>query len=364
MWACLCGQFNTPGRSICRRRAQFAISGPLASTRSTATTSSQIYLSRGVAGTKSEPVLPVLDLQPLHVASYFESFDTRRLSFSPRRLPLDPMSQDSVPIHNTSASASSSLDLRSESSPPPVNNTDKSQCSTKQSEALSHIFPHPTRGRNNQHSTKSSGRVVKRTNKGDNAKRLPSRPNAFHKYLSSLFNNDQESSVYLLHDQPISSASSSGSTLGSSVCSVAPSVDMVSPATFMFSGPSLRSGKSFSCSTSHIRGRTGTNSEAQITCRTRTDSFCMLDHDSIIDEEIMEPDPEHGITRVMSDVLLGVSTPNDEIAIPFHGSKGRPLETCHTPTLDTTYPRPMIAKLLILHLDAATRKSLRLTSRA
>jgi len=60
------------------------------------TTSSHIYLSRGVAGTKSEPALPVLDLQPLHVASYFESSDARRLSLSPQRLPSEPISQDLV----------------------------------------------------------------------------------------------------------------------------------------------------------------------------------------------------------------------------------------------------------------------------
>ncbi|KAF2854770.1 DUF221-domain-containing protein [Plenodomus tracheiphilus IPT5] len=279
--------------------------------------SGTIYLSRGVAGTKSEPSLPVLDHQPLYVASYFESSDTRRLSLSPRRLPLEPMSQDSAPIFDTSAPISSSRPPMSEPSPPLISNVDRLQCSTKRSEVLRHMLPHPIRGRNMKR-PKSPSRVVKPMAKRADARRLPSKPKAFHKYISSFFNNSQEHNAYLRRDQSRSRASSFGSKLSSSAYSAAPSVDVVSPAAFMFSGPSLRSGSSFSHSTSRITSLAETDSETPLICRAQTDSFYMLEEDSIIDEEIMEPDLEHGITRVMSDVLLGVSTPiNDELTSSF-----------------------------------------------
>ncbi|KAI8935799.1 hypothetical protein NX059_007317 [Plenodomus lindquistii] len=108
----------------------------------------------------------------------------------------------------------------------------------------------------------------------------------------------------------------------------------------------------------------------------------MLEEGSIIDGEIMEPDLERGITRVMSDVLLGVSTPIEESEVPLtvghenrdqasilcHDAIGDTKDTCHNVTSTqapiTKYPGLTIAALLRPYLDGSSWKSLRLANRA
>ena len=114
-----------------------------------------------------------------------------------------------------------------------------------------------------------------------------------------------------------SRASSSGSKPGSSIYGSVPSVDLVSPAAFMFSGPSLRSMPSFSNSRSRFPSLAGSGSEIQPLSRARTDSFSMLDDASILGEGILEPIDEGGIMRTMSDVLLGNSIPMEDVMTPF-----------------------------------------------
>jgi hypothetical protein len=51
--------------------------------------------------------------------------------------------------------------------------------------------------------------------------------------------------------------------------------------------------------------------------RARTDSFSILEKVAMLDEGVLEPIREGGITRTMSDVLLGVCTPFEEVTDPL-----------------------------------------------
>lgn len=218
--------------------------------------------------------------------------------------------------HGNSHSDSSSLAPMSEPLEAHVKGPVKSPHQTKRSEVLRHMLPHPSRGRTIQR-RKSTVRISKPMQKNAFLHGLPSRPRAFHKYLSAFFTDGQDHSVHTNFPQPRSSVASLDSKLELSVYESVPSIDVVSPATFTFSGPSLRSGRSFSHSTSVLPSFGEIDGEPRLLRRTQTDSFCMLDQKGSIEEEmnanVMEPDLEHGIIRTMSDVLLGNSAPVDKL---------------------------------------------------
>ncbi|KAF1845818.1 DUF221-domain-containing protein [Cucurbitaria berberidis CBS 394.84] len=278
-----------------------------------AATSSQIYLSRGVAGTKSEPALPVLDLQPIQRASYFTAPTARKLSLSPYRLSNERMSHILEHPAPTPRVANSRRLSASEQSPVSSNYPEHTPTyPTKRSEVLRHVFPRPSRSRAPQ------GREVTcRVTKPDHyhiasSSRMQSRPRvAFHRYMTSIFGNSWERNVHASSPQNRSRASSFGSRPGSSNHGSVPSLDLVSPGTFVFSGPSLRSEDSINDSTSRLPSLAA-SSDIQRLVRNRTDSFSMLDSSSVIDVGILEPVVERGITRTVSDVLLGISTPIEE----------------------------------------------------
>jgi hypothetical protein len=346
--------------------------------RGVSTTSSQIYLSRGVAGTKSEPALPILNLEPLQVTSFFDSPTTRRLSLTPPRSRRDQMSRTMDYAITTPLLADATIPHITSTHAVPPNDTIKARSpAPKRSEVLRHVFPRPSRARSPR-SRKTLPRVAKsyRSNTAL-ASRFQSRPRvAFHRYITSLFGSTQDRNVVADSPEARSRASSFGSRPGSSLYGSVPSLDMVSPATFMFSGPSLRSVGSYSDSMSRLPSLAETNSDMQILRRARTDSFSMLDSASVIEDAILEPGIDQGITRTVADVLLGVHTPSEEDESPlmialeerssfFTGAQDH--DTCSSPGLvryDHTSPVYTFAALLSPYLDTTAWKSLRLANRA
>jgi hypothetical protein len=178
-------------------------------------TSSQILLSRGVAGTKFEPALPSLELDP----------STRRLSLT-------------IAVHT----------LKQTTEPTSVRET--------------HI---PMRN--------TSSRITKPTSRKDrfaSGLRRKSRV-AFHKYLTLFLTNSDDSITEFTTSSSRSRASSFGTRPNNSLQGSVPSVDFVSPAAFMFSRPSLQS------STCRLISFPGTSSDVQYLRHAQTDSFSMLD---------------------------------------------------------------------------------------
>ena len=139
---------------------------------------------------------------------------------------------------------------------------------------------------------------------------------ALHRVMTSIFNHTPTRNVPKPGASPLRSRSSSGGSKGppNSVYSL----EVVSPGTFLFSGPSLRSvySGSLTNSTSHLARLTGNGSDGQSLRRLHSASLS-FDNLSLFDNGVLEPYVERGITRSMSDVLLGRETPFDEIEDPL-----------------------------------------------
>ncbi|KAF1942685.1 hypothetical protein EJ02DRAFT_344890 [Clathrospora elynae] len=250
---------------------------------------------------------------------------------------------------------------------------------TKRSEVLRHVFPRPSRSRTPQ-SRKTAPRVTKADHRTIAiASRVQSRPRvAFHRYFTSFFGSAQDREVNTNSPEARSRASSFGSRPASSIYGSAPSLDVVSPATFVFSGPSLRSIGSYSDSTSRLPSLAESGSDVQLLRRARTDSFSILDAASVIEDAILEPGADRGITRTLSDVLLGISTPSEEGESPIlldlepaealststnsQSYSGR--DEFHTVRHATTSAVSTFAVLLSPYLETSVWKALRVTNRS
>jgi hypothetical protein len=189
---------------------------------------------------------------------------------------------------------------------------------TKRSEVLRHVFTRPLRS-----TAPQSRYAISRITKSDYHKHqvalgLQSRPRvALHRYITSFFGSSHGRDAPLDSPQSRSRASSLGSRPNSSFHGSIPSLDLVSPGVFIFSGPSLHSRSSFSNSMSRFPSLAETDSDIYPMRRARTDSFSILDKVTILDDGVLEPIREGGITRTMSDVLLGVGTPFEEVIDPL-----------------------------------------------
>ncbi|KAI2483010.1 F-box [Pyrenophora tritici-repentis] len=255
--------------------------------------------------------------------------------------------------------------------------TTNAQPSPRRSEVLRHVFPRPSRSRT--HVRKISPRVTKADRSSVAiASKLQLRPRvAFHKYISSFFGTAHDRDIATISPEARSRASSFASRPGSSLCGSEPSLDMVSPATFFFSGPSLRSVGSYSDSMSRLPSLAETSSDIELFRRARTSSFSVLDDADVLEDAILEPGVDQGITRTVSDVLLSADTPTEEEKDSFLGEP----EDGDPPTQDDTQghgvyedPRflnhttisPVITFAILLspYLDKAEWKALRLTNRA
>ncbi|KAF1832908.1 DUF221-domain-containing protein [Decorospora gaudefroyi] len=264
-----------------------------------------IYLSRGVAGTKSEPALPGVNPEPFLVASYLKSPTTRRLSLSPLRYRTEQMSP--------TLEHGITTPLLAETNMPRTTAHEAQPSALNRSEVLRHVFPRPLRSRT-LHSRKATPRVTKPHHSNTVlGTRLRSRPRvAFQRYLTSFFGGTQDRDLVTASPETRSRASSFRSGLNPSIYGSIPSLDVVSPAMFAFSGPSLRSAGSYSDSPSHLPSLTGTGSDAHLLRRAHTDSFSMLDDASMVEDAILQPGCDQGILRTVTDVLLSTSMPTEE----------------------------------------------------
>ncbi|KAF2266336.1 hypothetical protein CC78DRAFT_155019 [Lojkania enalia] len=246
-----------------------------------------------------------------------------------------------------------------------------SPASTKRSEVLRHVLPRPHRGHTIA-GRKSSPRVTKLEHTKNTLPSLTqSRPRvAFHRAITSFFHNSPIRETPDAVHQRSSSSRSSLQSRAESLRGSVPSLDVVSPGTFLFSGPSLRSAQSGSVSngTSRLPSLTGNGSEAQSLRRVQSASFSS-ESASLLEDSILEPYVERGISRSMYDILLGMHTPSEELTSPILNdfNKG-----CHASSGHGSLPHSsngscltnVVATLLLPYLDRSSWKALRLTCRS
>jgi hypothetical protein len=145
----------------------------------------------------------------------------------------------------------------------------------------------------------------------------------------------------------------------------------------MFSGPSLRSTGSYSNSTSRLPSLAETGSDVELLRRAHTDSFSILDDASVTEDAILEPGIDQGITRTVSDVLLGIGTPTEEespLLVELEQADTYPALAIHSSSCAHTDFRSIghesepsklaFATLLSPYLDTVAWKALRLSNRA
>jgi hypothetical protein len=219
---------------------------------------------------------------------------------------------------------------------------------TKRCEILHHVLPLSSR------STSSRSRFSKpRQHKTQIAPSSQTRSRAsLHKYITTLFGNGHDHNAEQSTSQLRFRASSFGSNLSSSMHGSLPSVDFVSSAAFLFSGPSLHSILSASDSTLRLQRHTSDSIDIRPISRQQTDSFSLLDDASLLESRVLEPTMERGM-RAMADVLLDtrVNTSPNSYDLEVHGAS---IEHFCTANSTTSYPAdstPRIAALLLSYLD-------------
>lgn len=322
-------------------------------------------------------------MEPLPIVSFFESPQIRRLSLSPQLPSTTIMSRTSS--ESVEASKPAEAHVSTSTSHPLSSSkiaTASQTPSTIRAEVLRHVFQRPLRTSPPRDNASASriGKSYHHSPRMPDGSRSKSRV-AFHRYITGLFGNNHEHCADPTSSHSRSRTSSFGSKPNSLMQGSIPSIDLVSPAAFIFSGPNLGSTPSVSHSTSCLPSLIETEIDGDIRPlgRAGTDSFSMLDYASDVSEGILEPVVEKGIVRTMSDVLLGVSTPIEEQMppTPHHSAT---LDYFHNPQHDqrklvcalfpcATSARldcsdSTLAALLLPRLDFAAQKALRLTNRA
>lgn len=252
---------------------------------------------------------------------------------------------------------------------------------SKHSEKLRHVFPRASR-----HSVLYDRATSSRISKIDAHKgpfpyrrQLKSR-GAFHRVISSFFGNVPTRRAQASNEQARSRASSSGSLPGSSVLGSVPSLDLMSPGTFIFSGPSLRPAGSCSNSTPRHRSLMGSFGDGRPSRRIRSDSFSVVDNISV-QTESFEPSLGQEVARSISDVVLGASTSVEEHNNTFiEDPNGNNTLTIASPVQITASPNSLsglhisprkhdffqdlaILKCISYHLDSKTQESFKLACR-
>ncbi|KAF2655351.1 hypothetical protein K491DRAFT_429898 [Lophiostoma macrostomum CBS 122681] len=253
-----------------------------------------------------------------------------------------------------------------------IDTDEKTTFSARHSDILRHVFPRPS-SRNTSLNKGPDGSIME-SKRRKVLSSLPrqSRPRvAFHKVITSFFSHPAGSAEE--HNKsPLDSSASSTSnrSKAGSASNSAPSLEIVSPGTFLFSGPSLRSAfsGSLTSSTSRLPSLTGNGSECFSFHRTGTGSLS-LDNVSLVEDDILEPYIECHITRSMSDVLRGLSTPFDEIERPLlerpNGYEHHGVEdSVGRHDFDCTRSMAASASLVTPYLEFASWKALRLTCRS
>jgi hypothetical protein len=329
-----------------------------------------------VAGTQSAPALPVLDIKPPPTASRNE----HSLSLSPpARSVVGRMSCSSEPPSHTgthlqdvhSGIATESKDAETVFTTAQAREPVTS--SAKRSEVLRYVFPRPSSNEVTPH-RKPVARITKPEHRrtGLLAFRQARSRVAFQRVITSIFNHGSTRDLPILGTSKLSSSTSSIVSRTGSMHGSLPSVELISPGAFLFSGPSLHSARSrsgsLSQSTSQLPSLGENESESDSIRRLQSESFS-VDSVSLSEDGILEPPVEHGITRSFSEVLLSVDALLDELQEPIVedlDEDGYALELVARPNHQarTAQSDANIAAFLCPYLDAATRKALRSTCRA
>lgn len=240
--------------------------------------------------------------------------------------------------------------------------------SMKRVEVLQHVLQRPSRDGSLIHRRPSSRVATPVQRKRPHSSTTYARSRvAFHKVISSIFtNNSTKIPPPLTREGSEFSVLSTRGSLQDSLRSL----DVVSPGTFLFSGPSLRSTYSGSLGNSRSRLQSLSEYDKEVFSLRRVRSTSLsIESFSLIENRVLEPSIEWGITRTMSDVLQGFSTPIDELNdILFEDPSKETSEALlhvsgHRQTVSTE-AKVAIATPLSPYLDFASWKSLRSSCRA
>ncbi|KAF2645744.1 DUF221-domain-containing protein [Massarina eburnea CBS 473.64] len=254
---------------------------------------------RGVAGTQSAPSLPILErYHSLYTRPRPEHSIAESMSYSSEP-PIDKVPTLNQPDSTSIEGKETFRELQAPDAP-------------KRTDVLRHVLSHPR-------SASAVQRLITPTLASGYRKKPPSsnrasrRRVAFHKALTSFFHNDATSdgTTRPISRPTSSSASSTRSKAGSSsMYGSLASMDLVSPGVFYFSGPSLKSRtNSFqSTSTSRLATFSENGSDQESFHRIRS-----ADDFSLLEDGIMEPYVDRGLAGSLSDVLLGINTPIEEL---------------------------------------------------
>lgn len=242
---------------------------------------------------------------------------------------------------------------------------------TKRSEVLRHVFPRSSQrssGVNTQSATRAP--KVEHGRNGLSSFRYPKPRVAFHRVITSFFHNSPTRSTQDPTPSETGSTASSMRPRANSLRDSIPSIEVVSPGTFLFSGPSLRSARSGSVSntTSRLPSLTENGSGSFSLRRTRSESYS-AESGQWLDDVILEPYVERGTTRPMSDILLGTSLSFEELEAPIPEDLDEDSHVSMDPVSHASHLEPLcltapLAKILMPYLGHAAWKALRLTCRS
>jgi hypothetical protein len=322
-----------------------------------------------VARTQSTPVLPLPDLQLPPVASYFESPTEHRLCLSPpRHSIMDRMVVSSEPlVHHELLCFEKRLWKTDDSHTDRPSSIVRSSSKTAMTptiiggpEVVNRNFPRPSLRNSPLHRRPALFTTkLKHRRPTLSSLRHPKLRVEFHKIITSIFSyNSTRETPYTHSSRDCSGTSSIRSRAGSFLTSF-PSLDIISPAHFLFSGPSLRSNRSDSRSNSASGLPSQTGSESRSLCRVHSTSFS-ADGVSLLDE-VLEPLVERGIIHSLSDILFRVCTLDEGLAIEKLDKYDAVVSPQHESHPTKASLDVFVFSLLLPYLDFPSWKALRLT---
>ncbi|PVH97805.1 hypothetical protein DM02DRAFT_657963 [Periconia macrospinosa] len=202
-------------------------------------------------------------------------------------------------------------------------------------------------------------RVISPTSSSD----LPKRRVAFQRAIISLFHNahSRVGTSHSTHVPTHSSASSYQSKVElNSASSSLPSLDLVSPDTFLFSGPSLGSlSTSVDTSMSHLPCLTENSSDHHSLRHVRSKSFSV--GNNFLTDAILEPSVEDSLFCNMSDMILASATPSESSLRTPDGKEQKlqpfPLRVCPEKPAGDNQPDTVVAPRSTLRLHGNQRKA-------
>ena len=249
-------------------------------------------------------------------------------------------------------------------------NVETGAASTSRSGALSLVDPAllPASRRVSRRPTMRMSKPELRKSMRSPVKRSRSKV-ALHKVLTSIFNHASSRDG----SQPDRGQGGSGSVgarpRGMSLYESLPSLEVISPGAFIFSGPSLKSAcsGSRSNSTSCLQSLAENGSEAFSLYRRRTGSLS-IGSASLFDDGVLEPFVEHGVLCSIPGILSGERPPLEEVtkvlSCPDNDSDNLTMTDVLLHMRDERVEVGVaIAALLLPYLDFELWKALRATCR-